>query len=70
MRRELGLPERAEYFFTFFPHAEESGFSTRYVRLAFDQKNANSKKHRRYWLIWDATLVGGLNDPKQIAELR
>ena len=70
MRRELGLPERSEYFFTFFPHTEESGFSTRYVRLAFDQKDASLRKHRRYWLIWDATLVGGLNDTKQIAELR
>ena len=70
MRRELGLPERSEYFFTFFPQTEFSGFSTRYVRLAFDQKDASSGKQRRYWLIWDATLVGGLNESKQIAELR
>ena len=70
MRRELHLPERSNYFFTFFPYTEESGFSTRLVRLAFDQKDPASNKHRRYWLIWDAALVGGLNDSKQIAELR
>jgi len=70
MRRELGLPERSEYFFTFLPQTEFSGFSTRYVRLAFDQKDAGSKKHRRFWIIWDATLVGGLDDTKQIAGLR
>jgi hypothetical protein len=70
MRRELGLPERSEYFFTFFPQTENSGFSTRYVRLAFDQKEKSSRKYRRYWIMWDATLVGGLNESKQIAELR
>jgi hypothetical protein len=70
MRRELGLPERSEYFFTLFPQTEFSGFSTRYVRLAFDQEDASSRKHRRYWLMWDATLIGGLPDSKQVANLR
>ena len=70
MRRELGLPERSEYFFTLFPQTAVSGFSTRYVRLAFDQEDATSKKRRRYWLMWDATLVGGLSEPKQLAGLR
>ena len=70
MRRELGLPERSEYFFSFFPQTEFSGFSTRYVRLAFDQKDAGSRKHRRYWIMWDANLVGGLSDTKQLAGLR
>jgi hypothetical protein len=69
MRRELRLPERSEYFFTFFPHSEQSDFSTRYVRLAFDHKDGARKPHR-YWLIWNAVLVGGLDDSKQIAELR
>lgn len=69
MRRELRLPERSDYFFTFFPHTEESGFSTRYVRLAFDQKD-QLRKPRRYWLIWDATLVGGMDNAKQVADLR
>jgi hypothetical protein len=70
MRRELHLPERADYFFTFFPHSQESGFSTRLVRLAFNQKESASNKHRRYWLIWDANQVGGLGGAKQIAALR
>jgi hypothetical protein len=69
MRRELRLPERSEYFFTFFPHTEESGFSTRYVRLAFDQKD-ELRKPRRYWLIWDAVRVGGLDSTRQVAGLR
>jgi len=70
MRRELGLPERSDYFFTLFPHTEESGFSTKLVRLPFDRKDVRSNKHRRYWLIWDATLVGGLSEFKQTAKLR
>jgi hypothetical protein len=70
MRRELRLPERSDYFFTFFPHSKESGFSTRLVRLAFNQKEPASNKHRRYWLIWDATVVGGVGGAKQIAALR
>ncbi len=70
MRRELGLPERSDYFFTLFPHTEESSFSTKLVRLAFDRKDVGSNKHRRYWLIWDATLVGGLSEFKETAKLR
>ena len=70
MRRECHLPERSDYFFTFFPHAEESDFKTKFVRLAFDQEDARANKHRRYWLIWDATQVGGLPESKQIATLR
>jgi hypothetical protein len=70
MRRERHLPERQEYYFTFFPHSEESDFKTKLVRLAFDQKEANANKRRRYWLMWDATQVGGLPEAKQIAALR
>lgn len=70
MRRELDLPQRSDYFFTFFPQAEFSDFSTRFVRLAFDRKDAPPNKHHRYWLMWDATLVGGLGGSKQIAQLR
>ena len=69
MRRECHLPERSNYFFTFFPHAEASNFKTKFVRLAFDQEDG-ANKHRRYWLIWDATQVGGLPESKQIAALR
>jgi len=70
MRRECHLPERREYYFTFFPHSEESDFKTKLVRLAFDQKEASAGKHRRYWLMWDAAQVGGLPETKQIAALR
>jgi len=70
MRRECNLPVRSDYFFSFFPHAEESPFRTRLVRLAFDHDDVMSAKHRRYWLIWDATVVGGLNMREQVAELR
>jgi len=70
MRRECNLPQRTDYYYTFFPHADESAFVTKLVRLAFDQENPITKKHRRYWLIWDATQVGGLNESKQIAGLR
>ena len=60
MRRECNLAERAEYFFTFYPGMERSEFKTRYVRLAFEQQQPVSGKKRRLWLMWDATLVGGL----------
>jgi hypothetical protein len=70
MRQECNLPLRTDYFFTFFPHAEESTFRTRFVRLAFDRDDVTAAKHRRYWLIWDATVVGGLNTREQVAELR
>jgi hypothetical protein len=68
MRRELNLPTRADYFFTFFPDAERSDFRTRFVRLAFDQADALTKKRHRYWVMWDATVVGGLSS--QIAAAR
>jgi hypothetical protein len=70
MRRECNLPQRTDYYYTFFPHADESPFVTRLVRLAFEQEDPSTNKRRRYWLIWDATRVGGLNQSKQIAELR
>lgn len=74
MRRECNLPERTDYFFTLSPLTTNSTFITRLVRLAFEEprtatdKKASSKK-RRYWLTWDATVVGGL-EQNQVAELR
>jgi hypothetical protein len=68
MRRECGLPERAEYFFTFFPLNASSDFKTRFVRLSFVE--VLSKKQKRYWLIWDADIVGGIEKKQQIAVLR
>lgn len=69
MRRECHLPARSDYFFTLFPYSDQGNFRTRLVRLAFDQKEG-SKKHRRFWVIWDAMLVGGLNSRRQVAVLR
>lgn len=65
MRRECGLAERAEYFHTFYPNNTISEFTTKLVRLAFDLQD--TKKKKRYWLIWDANLVGGLEKLQNIA---
>ena len=67
MRRECNLPERADYFSTLLPTSAESIFARRFVRLAFEKELNGSKK--KYWLVWDAHLVGGL-EPRQIASLR
>lgn len=66
MRRECGLAERAEYFFTFMPGAEGSAFRTRYVRLAFERVREPNKR-QRYWVFWDAELTGGLPGTHQMA---
>lgn len=69
MRRECDLPERLEYLFSLFPDSERSEFHTRLVRLAFDQEDAAAKKHRRFWVIWDAAQVGGFGSSGQTALL-
>lgn len=68
MRRECNLPKRVEYFSTLSPLAADRTFTTRLVRLAFEEQAAATKK-KRYWLIWDASVVGGLEE-NQIAALR
>jgi hypothetical protein len=55
MRRELGLPIRISYFFSFLPIRGDGNLISRFVRLGFEQENG-----KRYWLIWDAAVVGGL----------
>lgn len=70
MRRECNLPQRANYFFTPLPLTADTVFMTRLVRLAFEQEQAPPNKKKRYWLIWDANAVGGLDEQKQIASLR
>lgn len=70
MRRECGLAERAEYFFTYLPGTAAGDFVTRHVRLAFDRVEAGADKKRRYWVIWDAALVGGLDGRRQVAARR
>jgi len=69
MRRECHLPERAEYFFTFLPGSERSDFKTRLVRLAFQSESTKEHKPHRYWLVWDAALVGGLRETTELASL-
>ena len=60
MRRELGLPVRNSYFFSFLPVKSDGNLISRFVRLGFDQEDVISTKTKRYWLIWDAAVVGGL----------
>ena len=69
MRRECNLPERADYFSTLSPLATDTTFMTRLVRLAFQEQKPATKKKKRYWLVWDATIVGG-QEQNQIAALR
>jgi hypothetical protein len=70
MRRELKLPERTEYFYSLFPVSGEGNlFPTRYVRLAFEARDGSDKK-KRYWLMWDAVLVGGVVESKELAVLK
>jgi hypothetical protein len=60
MRRELGLPVRNSYFFSFLPVKSDGILISRFVRLGFDQESVIPSKTRRYWLVWDAAVVGGL----------
>jgi hypothetical protein len=54
MRLEVGLPVRVDYFFTPAYLKADANFNSRYVRLSF------ARDAKRYWLVWDATTVGGL----------
>jgi hypothetical protein len=69
MRRECNLPERAEYYSVLSPLTEHSTFMTRLVRLAFEEPQTGANKKRRYWLSWDANVVGGL-EHTQVAAAR
>ncbi len=60
MRRELGLPVRNSYFYSFLPVNTAGSMVSRYVRLGFDQDGNSRSKKKRYWLLWDAALVGGV----------
>jgi hypothetical protein len=70
MREEVGLPVRASYFFTALPLKTDPIFLSRFVRLPFEQRDAASKRTRRYWLSWDSTIVGGLASDCQSASVR
>ena len=62
MRRELGLPIRNSYFFSFLPLRNDGNLISRFVRLGFEQENG-----KRYWLLWDAAVVGGLTSDAESA---
>ncbi len=64
MRLEVGLPVRVGYFFTRAYLKADSNFNARYVRLSFE------REAKRYWLVWDATTVGGLHAEGQRALVR
>ena len=68
MRLELGLPIRADYFFTNTNFKADANFNARYVRLPFESRDELQTK--RYWLVWDAASVGGLLGGSQRALVR
>jgi hypothetical protein len=68
MRRECDLPERADYFSTLLPIGDGT-FRTRLVRMAFDQPLPAANKKKRYWVVWDANVIGG-QEQTAIASLR
>lgn len=70
MRFECNLPQRTDYFYTLLPLSADSAFATRIVRLAFEQRQPQTKKKKRYWVIWDANVVGGLEQQNQVAALK
>ena len=67
MRRELGLPVRNSYFFSFLPVRNDANLISRFVRLGFEDDNGPASKRKRYWLIWDAAVVGGLTSDAESA---
>ena len=70
MRRESGLPERAEYFYTYSSLTADSAFRSRLVQLSFEQEAVNNTRRKRYLVVWDAKLIGGITEDKRSALLR
>lgn len=70
MRREVGLPIRVDYFFSRAYLKADANFSARFVRLSFERRDDLSLQMKRYWLVWDATTVGGLLADGQRALVR
>lgn len=70
MRLECNLPQRTDYFYTLSPLTLDTTFTTKLVRLAFEQAQTVSGKKKRYWIVWDANLVGGLDRQRELAVLR
>jgi hypothetical protein len=59
MRKECGLAERAEYFYKMHPATTDTEYARRYVRMPFEQWIPSTNKKKRYWIVWDANIVGG-----------
>ncbi len=70
MRLEVGLPTRADYFFTRAYLKADANFNACYVRLSFERRDQTSLQTKRYWLVWDAVTVGGLIGDGQRALVR
>ena len=66
MRKEMDLPIRMDYFFSSLPVNPDPRLVSRFVRLRFEQREA-SKKVKRYWIIWDAAIVGGLPSDRLVS---
>lgn len=64
MRLEVGLPIRVDYFFSPAYLKADANFNSKYVRLSF------ARQTKRYWLVWDATTVGGVLADNQRALVR
>src|ERR1041385_7725854 len=70
MRREIGLPVRADYFYAESNLKADPNFNSKLVRLTFEQYDSNKHRPRRYWIVWDARVVGGLIATNQTAAVR
>ena len=70
MRLEVGLPIRADYFFSRAYLKADANFNARYVRLSFERRDESTLQTKRYWLVWDAVSVGGLIGDGQKALVR
>jgi hypothetical protein len=70
MRLEVGLPVRTDYFFSRAYLKADANFNARYVRLSFERRDESTLQTKRYWLVWDATTVGGLIADGQRALVR
>lgn len=70
MRQEMGLPVRADYFYAESTLKADPNFNSKLVRLSFEQYDSNKLRTRRYWIVWDARIVGGLTTTNQTAAVR
>lgn len=68
MRREIGLPIRMEYAYSSLPINADPHVISRFVRLRFELSEAKRKK--RYWVIWDAAIVGGFKESERTVSSR